>query len=39
MGIIKEVGYEEIMSKHFDYKIVNDEIANAVKGLEKIMIG
>lgn len=26
-------------SKHFDYKIVNDEIANAVKGLEKIMIG
>ena len=26
-------------SKHFDYRIVNDEIANAVKGLEKIMIG
>ena len=26
-------------SKHFDYKIVNDEISNAVKGLEKIMIG
>ena len=26
-------------SKHFDYKIVNDEIANAVIGLEKIMIG
>lgn len=26
-------------SKHFDYRIVNDEIANAVKDLEKIMIG
>ena len=26
-------------SKYFDYKIINDEIANAVKGLEKIMIG
>ena len=25
-------------SKHFDYRIVNDEIANAVKALEEIMI-
>ena len=36
---LASIKFEMENSKHFDYKIVNDEIANAVKGLEKIMIG